>query len=203
MTSKRERPINDRQQPPEHREGSRPPDADSDLDGDEHALPGHVAKDFSDESGETIGNSSYHFRKLERLGFIKLERTGQVRGATEHFYQPVKRALAWTAESESLPPVVMDKFSATALRGLVEDAGRAIDAGTFNEREDRTLAYDKQWVDERAWGELSALFETTLAKALRICDGASQRRDQGAPGFFLASYALAMFESPPPSPPLA
>jgi hypothetical protein len=155
-------------------------------------------KDFSDESGETIGNSSYHFRKLERLGFIKLARTAQVRGATEHFYRPVKRALAWTAEGESLPALVMDRFAATALRGLVEDAGGAIDAGTFNEREDRTLAYDKQWVDERAWGELSALFETTLEKALRIGEEAAERHDRGAPGFFLASYALAMFESPLP-----
>lgn len=156
-------------------------------------------KDFSDETGETIGNSSYHFRKLEKFGFLKLARTAQVRGATEHFYQPVKRALAWTKESDSLPPVILDRVAATALGGLVQDAGEAIDAGTFNDREDRALAYDKQWADERAWGELAKLFETTLAKALEIGDKAAERwAENGGEGFFLASYGLAMFESPPP-----
>ena len=158
-------------------------------------------KDFSDETGETIGNSSYHFRKLEKFGFIRLARTEQVRGATEHFYRPIKRALAWTREAESLPPVILDRVAATGLRGLVQDAGEAIDAGTFSEREIRTLAYDKQWSDERAWGELATLFEETLAKALKIGDQAAERREKtGGEGFFLTSYGLAMFESPPPKP---
>lgn len=158
-------------------------------------------KNFSDETGETIGNSSYHFRKLEKLGFLSLDRTRQVRGSTEHFYRPVKRALAWTKESDSLPPVILDRVAATGLRGLVQDAGEAIDAGTFSDREDRALAYDKQWTDERAWGELAKLFETTLEKALEIGDMAARRREEASnEGFFLASYGLVMFESPPPKP---
>jgi hypothetical protein len=161
-------------------------------------------KVFADETGETIGNSSYHFRKLKKFGFLQLARTEPVRGATEHFYQPVKRALAWTHESDSLPPVVLDRVAATGLRGLVQDAGEAIDAGTFNDREDRALAYDKQWADERAWGELAKLFETTLGKAMEILCAADERREQNdGQGFFLASYGLAMFEAPQPKPPKA
>jgi hypothetical protein len=156
-------------------------------------------KDFAEETGETIGNSSYHFRRLKKFGFLQLARTEAVRGATEHFYRPVKRALAWTKESDSLPQVILDRVAATGLRGLVEDAGEAIDAGTFNDREDRALAYDKQWVDERAWGELAKLFEGTLEKALEIGSTAAKRREEnGGEGFFLASYGLVMFESPRP-----
>jgi hypothetical protein len=158
-------------------------------------------KDFADETGETIGNSSYHFRKLKKFGFLQLARTEPVRGATEHFYRPVKRALAWTKESSSLPAVILDRVAATALRGLVEDAGEAIDAGTFNDREDRALAYDKQWADERSWGEMAKLFESTLAKAMEIGDRAVERKEQnGGEDFFLTSYGLVMFESPPPKP---
>jgi hypothetical protein len=79
---------------------------------------------------------------------------------------------------------------------LVEDAGEAIDAGTFSDRSDRALAYDRLWVDEKAWGELAALFEKTLESALAIGKRAAGRREAGADDCFLASYALAMFESP-------
>jgi DNA-binding transcriptional ArsR family regulator len=154
-------------------------------------------KDFSEEAACSLPNSSYHFRKLQRLGFIRLVRTEQRRGATEHYYEPVKRALAWTEESRALPPAMLDGFAATILRGFVEEAGAAIDSGAFNDRPDRALAWDKMWVDEEGWEELTALFSRTLAEAMKIEEGCAERRERGVSGFF-ASYALAAFESPPP-----
>jgi hypothetical protein len=156
-------------------------------------------KDFSEETDCALGNASYHFRKLHQYGCIGLTRTEQRRGATEHYYQPVKRALAWTEESRHLPPTIMDGFAATILRGFVEEAGAAIDSGKFNDREDRTLAWDKLWVDEQGWDKLAALFVSTLEQALEIeaeCEG---RRAKGAEGFY-ASWYLAAFPSPGPGP---
>jgi hypothetical protein len=154
-------------------------------------------KDFSDETGCSIGNSSYHFRKLEKFGFIQLAKTAQRRGATEHYYEPIKRALAWTEESKAMPPAILDSFAATILRGFVEEAGSAIDSGRFNDREDRALAWDKMWVDETGWLKLVALWNSTLAAAMEIEEECAGRREAGAEGFF-AAYALAAFESPPP-----
>lgn len=154
-------------------------------------------KEFSEENGLPLGNSSYHFRKLAKLGFIRLVKTEPRRGATQHYYEPVKRALAWTRESEALPPGVLDRLSGTVLRGFVELAGESIDEGAFNGRVNRALAWDKMWVDEEGWERLAILFNETHAEAMRIDAECARRRDGGAEGFF-ASYVLASFESPPP-----
>jgi hypothetical protein len=154
-------------------------------------------KDFSDEADLPLGNSSYHFRKLAQLGFIRLAKTEARRGATQHFYEPVRPALAWTEESEHLPPSILDRFSATTLRGFVEEAGAAMDDGCLNARSDRALAWDKMWVDEAGWKQLADLFSETLQAAMRIEEECGERREKGGRGFF-ASYMLAAFESQPP-----
>ena len=154
-------------------------------------------KNYSDETGSSLANVSYHFRKLEKLGFIELVRTEQRRGATEHYYDPVKRAMAWSGEAEAIPPVILDGFSATILRGFVEEVGSAIDAGTFSDRDDRVLAWDKMWVDQEGWEQMVALFCGTLVTAMEIEAECVERREDGAAGFFMG-YALGAFESPAP-----
>ena len=56
-------------------------------------LDGRVASpiELARELDETIGNVSYHARTLRRLGAIRLVRTRQRRGATEHFYTAAVR----------------------------------------------------------------------------------------------------------------
>jgi len=46
------------------------------------ASPNHLAERL----GEPLGNVSYHVRRLQSFGLIKLARTAQRRGAIEHFY---------------------------------------------------------------------------------------------------------------------
>ncbi len=154
-------------------------------------------KGFSAQYEVSLSDSSYHFRKLDKWGYIECVAETPRRGSVEHFYVPVKRALAWTEETESLPPGINNRFAATALRGFFEEAGAAIDAGTFSARQDRHLSWDKMWVDEEGWGRLIALWNLTLAQAMQIEEECAERREAGAPGFY-ASYALAAFESYPP-----
>jgi hypothetical protein len=151
---------------------------------------------YSEESGERLATSSYHFRELAKMGCIELVRTQQRRGATEHYYAPTKRAMAWTKAWKALPDWIKQNLSATALRGLVEAVGEAIDSGTFEAREDSHLSYDAIWVDEQAWRELTALFNQTLEEAISIGDRAEKRISADGAGF-VATYALTCFESPP------
>lgn len=41
---------------------------------------------WADENGESVGNSAYHFRQLQRLGVASLAGTRKRRGALEHIY---------------------------------------------------------------------------------------------------------------------
>lgn len=155
-------------------------------------------KMYSEESGERLANSSYHFRALWEMGCIELVDTKARRGATEHFYAPSKRAMAWTKAWKALPDWIKQNLSATALRGLVEAVGEAIDAGTFDAREDAHLSFDAIWVDEQAWRELTGLFNRTLEEAIEIGESAEARLTSEQPGF-VATYGLTCFEAPPKS----
>lgn len=154
---------------------------------------------FSEEAGLPLGNVSYHFRELEKAGCVEVVETIQRRGATEHVYEPSKRAMAWTREWESLGAVVKQNLAAVALRGAVEALGAAIDSGMYDSREGSHLAYDTLWVDELGWTELGMAVKSCIEEMLAITFEAGERlkQDPDAPRF-LASYVLTSFQSPEP-----
>lgn len=155
-------------------------------------------KQFSDETGEKLGDCSYHFRELEKAGCLEVVETHKRRGATEHVFAPVKRAMAWTREWESLGPVVRQNLAATALRGVVEAIGTAIDGGTFDARDDSHLSFDTQDVDEQGWHELHRSLQVALEEALTITHRAGERLAANPElERFPATYMLAAFENAP------
>jgi DNA-binding MarR family transcriptional regulator len=48
-------------------------------------------KKLEDISGHPLSTISYHCRALEKAGFLKIVKTGQVRGAVEHFYAATRK----------------------------------------------------------------------------------------------------------------
>lgn len=156
-------------------------------------------KEFCEETGIAMGHASYHFRELAHAGCIELVGEIARRGATEHYYFPVERAMAWTREWESLGPVVKQNLAATALRGWVEAVGDAVDAGTFETRPDSHLSWDTMRVDARGWGDVTTIMNEALQRLLEVGGESAERlRDDEGSGF-LVSTALAAFEAPPPS----
>lgn len=158
--------------------------------------------DYAEESGVHLSTCSYHFRQLSRYGLIRETRTAQVRGATEHFYEPVKRAMAWTRAYGAMPDAVKQNLAATALEGAVLSIGTSVDAGTFDAREDSHLSYDQMKVDAEGWERIIAVFNQALLDAIAIRDEALERLegDEGAETFF-ASYLMSCWEAAPPDHP--
>lgn len=156
-------------------------------------------KQFSDESGETLGKCSYHFRELENAGCIRVIDEIQRRGATEHIYSPVKRVLAWTREWELLGSVVKQNLAATALSGAVELIGEAVDKGTFEALPDSILAWDAIEVDIEGWSKAHAIIAKAVSELIKLGDSCKDRV-AGLPAdkTFLVSYLLSTFESPQP-----
>lgn len=155
--------------------------------------------EFADRHGEHLGTIAYHFRALRQAGCIRVVEENQRRGATEHVYEPVKRAMAWKREWEDLGSFFRDNLAAAALREAVEAVGRAVDAGTFASREDSVLAHDTLWVDEEGAAEIQAMFVRQLQELLIASERIHQRVQQDpAKPRFLLSYLMASFESPNP-----
>jgi hypothetical protein len=161
---------------------------------------------FSEESGEALGNCHFHFNKLRKFGCLKVVDEKKRRGATEHIYEPVKKALAWTREWQALGPVARQALAATALRGAVERCGASVDSGMFDARDGSVLAWDTAWVDQEGFDKISAIFIQGLKDTMKVVTECAERlRKDGADPAenaegFLITYLLSTFESDPKNP---
>jgi hypothetical protein len=157
--------------------------------------------EYAHEIGMPVNRTAYHFRVLKSAGCIQLVDEQPRRGATEHYYEPVKRAMAWTREWEKLPAVVKQNLAATAICGLVEAVGRSVDAGLYDARIDSHLSFDAFWADELGFTEASMILDRALKELLEIASNVQARleADPDAEKFLLA-YGLTAFETSPKSP---
>jgi hypothetical protein len=154
--------------------------------------------EFSDETGEPLSNSSYHFRVLDKAGCIEVVETIPRRGAEEHVYEPKRRAMAWTREWERLGPYVRQNVAASALAPALVRLGASIDHGDFDKRNDSHLSWDTLWTDEQGWTELHTMFREHLENLLEVTDRIKKRMDADDQlPRFLATYFMATFETPP------
>lgn len=154
--------------------------------------------EFSEEDGEQLSNVSYHFRVLHRAGCIEIVDTIQRRGATEHVYEPIKRAMAWNREWELLGSYVRQHVAASALGPWVGKLGDAIDEGTFDKRDDSHMSWDTFYTDEDGWEELTTKFRVHLEDLICTTQRIKKRLDAD-PDLprFLASYFNSTFENAP------
>src|ERR1700761_699909 len=58
--------------------------------------------EIAQEIGKDVGHVGYHVRKLLQLGLIELVDERPVRGAVEHFYRSMERAMVTEEESAAL-----------------------------------------------------------------------------------------------------
>lgn len=154
-------------------------------------------KEYSEATGKALNHCGYHFRCLADFGCIVLVDTQPRRGATEHFYEPVKTALAWSKEWEALGSYVKQALCGSVLRGGVEAIGQAVDSGTFENRKNAHLSFDTMRVDEQGWERVGNLMDQTLKELMKI-EEESKDRESVDNALFLATYLMSSFESPPP-----
>jgi pimeloyl-ACP methyl ester carboxylesterase len=148
---------------------------------------------LADETGEDVKRVAYYFRELADLGFLELVDVDPVRGSVEHFYEPKTTALAWAREWSQMPPVFKQHMLALTERLAVEALGAAIDAGTFEAREDTVLAQDRMRLDQESANKAWALMAHTVEELMKLGDSAGGRlRETGVEGV-LISYMAASY----------
>jgi hypothetical protein len=153
-------------------------------------------KGFCNLTGEKMGHVSYHFRELAETGCIELVEEVPRRGATEHFYEPVRTAMAWSREWEALGSYVKQNLCASVLRGGVEAIGEAIDSQSFEARPNSHLSWDTLRLDAQGWDRATAIMDRALEELLEVETESAERTSASNPAF-LATYLMSTFESPP------
>jgi DNA-binding transcriptional ArsR family regulator len=146
--------------------------------------------------GAGLGTTAYHFRALESVGALRIVDRIQRRGSVEHVYAAVERAMFTDAEWAKLPAGKRTDVTKTILQGFMVKASTALDAGTFDARDDSHLSWVDFVVDDEAWARLVKVAEEALMAIEEIREEAAARVVPGTG--FRATFAAAAFEVPPP-----
>ena len=153
--------------------------------------------ELADESGDSLGNVSYHVRTLLDLECIELVDTKPRRGAVEHYYRATQRPWGDDRVWELLPQSARRAFAGHWFEEAFNDASSAIEAGGFDERADCHLTHTRLHLDERAWRKLAKRMDGLLEYALRLqAESAGRAKDRESDvethtGLILAQYERA------------
>ncbi|HEU4598633.1 MAG TPA: hypothetical protein VFS26_02690, partial [Solirubrobacterales bacterium] len=120
------------------------------------------------------------------------------RGATEHYYRGITRSFLNDENWARLDPISKGGISIAGLKVINKHASDAIEAETFDAREDRHLSCTPLVVDEEGWTEATELLADTLERLAEINAKAANRMAEGGGGeqATRATVALLGFESP-------
>jgi DNA-binding transcriptional ArsR family regulator len=164
---------------------------------DREASPSEIAK----ELGEELGVVNYHARKLESLGMVEIVRERPVRGSTEHFYKATARPWWTTEEWARLDPNVRAVATAWAVDRLIADAATALNAGTFDARDERHLSRTPAVLDETGWNRVSEILDEALDAIIEEQAASTERRAESGELGIPTVIGMLAFEVPPPSRP--
>lgn len=152
--------------------------------------------ELADELGETLGNVSYHVRKLADLKCIELVKTTPVRGALEHHYRAVARPVFSDADWARLPVSIRKSLSDAVLAEIALDMGGAAEEGGFD-RDEMHVSRTPITLDQQGWEELNELLQKLVFQALEIQTQSAERlQDAGAGESEAAALVLMLFEPP-------
>ncbi|MDQ3742382.1 MAG: helix-turn-helix domain-containing protein [Actinomycetota bacterium] len=135
-------------------------------------------KELAGALGLPLENVSYHVRTLKDFGFIKLEKTRQVRGAVEHHYKLAARPQIGNKLWEEIPRVMQEALIDANLSAFIEDLGRAAMEGGFDLAE-ANLANYSLILDEEGVKEVDAILREAEDRIEQASQKAQKRTKDG------------------------
>lgn len=118
---------------------------------------------------------AYHTRALNRWGCLELVDTAQRRGATEHFYKAHPDSFVGSRGWRTVPRAVRGGVSGAALQTFVDKVVAALEAGTFDGRDDTTFTWMPAHLDPRGWDEVTAIMQKATDEVLEAQQRSRQR----------------------------
>jgi DNA-binding transcriptional ArsR family regulator len=152
--------------------------------------------DLATELGGSLGVISYHVRRLQALGFVKLVKRVPRRGAVEHYYTATKRPRITDAAWGATPGIVKQATVKAALDQIGAYVGDAAATGGFD-AEQAHLTRSPLIVDEQGFTALARELEALTTRIQKIeIDSKRRPTDNDHVGEQHASVVLMLFNSP-------
>lgn len=152
--------------------------------------------DLAEELDVSLSDVSYHVRELLRFEQIELVRTAPRRGAVEHYYRGVRRAMIPTGAWSRLPASVQQTIAGDTFQLIMGDAAKALEADAYSKRPDSHISWTPLTLDEEGWGELTEVLQEALDRVLDVQTRAAGRLAESDRGeTFGVTVGMAGFES--------
>jgi DNA-binding transcriptional ArsR family regulator len=146
-------------------------------------------KELADELGESLPKVAYHVNVLHDVGAIELVRETPRRGAIEHHYRAVTRAVFTDRDWAALPEGIRGQISGSVLERIVDDLRAAVESGTLDTRADRHLSFTTVALDEAGWAEIRDMLAKVVERAVELNGEADGAR-------IAARLSLMLYEGP-------
>ncbi|HET8861782.1 MAG TPA: winged helix-turn-helix domain-containing protein [Solirubrobacterales bacterium] len=158
-------------------------------------------REFGGElKGATLSDIYYRFKRLEKSDWLCQvnEKTGGSRGHGKgQLYRARGPAIFDNKTWASLPPSIKKKKSGTTFQQLSQEVEKAVNAGTFDSRDDRHLTWSLFLLDQQGWERMTAAVDALFAFVLNERDRAESRIGaESEEGLSRMTVGLMAFESP-------
>jgi len=151
--------------------------------------------EIAGELDASLGVVSYHVRRLEALGLIKLVRKTPRRGAVEHYYKADAKHHIPDEAWAKAPDIVRRAMAGASLGELSARVNAAAASGGFS-RDDAHISVTNLTVDEQGWKAISRELAKTLERVDKIqADSAERLRKRGPEGGREATVSMMLFEA--------
>jgi DNA-binding transcriptional ArsR family regulator len=153
--------------------------------------------EISQELDASLGVVSYHVRRLEALGLIKLVRKTPRRGAVEHYYRAdAKHHIPDEAWAQA-PDIVRRAMAGATLGELSSKVNAAAVEGGFT-RDDAHLSLTNLTLDEQGWKAVARELGKALERIDKIqSDTQARLRKNDHEGELSAGVSMLLFENAP------
>ena len=157
--------------------------------------------DLAAHLGASLGTVSYHFRRLEELGLIRLVRTVKVRGTQKHIYRAFERPRVSDEAWARTPPATKQAMLGATVQQISEYTATAAAAGGFD-RSDAHLTRTALRLDRAGWEQASRACARLLGDLARIEEGVErrQRKARDPEELVDAGVVAMLFEATPFTP---
>jgi DNA-binding transcriptional ArsR family regulator len=152
--------------------------------------------EFATQQNVTQSKARYHFGILRDEGYIRIHQKKQVRGFQQYFYVATRLGVITDREFGQLEAEEQHRVSTAVVRTFHGRCLVALEADTFDSRDDSHFTWAPRILDEQGWKDqmVDLLRGYERSKEIEAESKARMRRsrEEGIP----TTIALAGFESP-------
>ena len=153
-------------------------------------------REFAEQVGVTLSKAKYHFGVLQDAGYIRVGRKERVRAVYRHLFVATRLGLVTDAEFAALAREEQRRLSAAVVTTFHQRCQSALEADTFDSRDDSHFTWTCRVFDEQGWKDQMEDLLRSYERSNEIEAESKARLRRSSERVIPTTVGLAGFESP-------